>query len=439
MTKKIVLSTLGSHGDIHPFIALGKALQSLGYAPVLATTDLYRDMAEREGLAFFAVRPSQHDVLQSLGLTIEQLAQQTLSGDSYLIRLIQTALAASYRDLLPLVEDADLVLTHRIAYAAKCAAEKCSVPHVDIALSPMLCFSAHDPPLGGPAPFARNPSRVGRAWNRGLFSLIKTLARPYCREALKFRAEIGLPANGDVPFLQDSVACAAFGLFSPLLAAAKPDFPAAAAIVGSTFHDGGETAPLDMELEEFFSSGESPLVMTLGSFAALDGSEILRGGIEAARRLRRRVVVIAGREDAKNFVYQAGPDVLVRGYAPHSTVFSRAAVVMHHGGVGTASQALRSGRPQLIIPFFADQPDNAGRIARLGCARVLPRRQFTARRAEAHLQALLERPDYAENAAKIADRIAREDGAAEVARLVAEWAKERCGKIKAAGNDSGGF
>ena len=80
MTKKIVLSTLGSHGDIHPFIALGKALQSRGYAPVLATTDLYRDMAEREGLAFFAVRPSQHDVLQSLGLTIEQLARKTLVG-----------------------------------------------------------------------------------------------------------------------------------------------------------------------------------------------------------------------------------------------------------------------------------------------------------------------------------------------------------------------
>jgi UDP:flavonoid glycosyltransferase YjiC (YdhE family) len=97
---------------------------------------------------------------------------------------------------------------------------------------------------------------------------------------------------------------------------------------------------------------------------------------------------------------------------------------MHHGGVGTAAQALRSGRPQLIIPFFADQPDNAGRIARLGCARVLSRRKFTPRRAEGHLQALLEQPDYAENATKIADRIAMEDGAAEAARRIAEWAKE---------------
>ena len=163
--------------------------------------------------------------------------------------------------------------------------------------------------------------------------------------------------------------------------------------------------------------------MTLGSFAALDGAEILRGGVEAARRLHRRVVVIAGREDAKNFAHQAGPDVLVRGYAPHSTVFSRAAVVMHHGGVGTAAQAMRSGRPQLVIPFFADQPDNAGRIARLGCARVLPRRNFTAKRAETHLRALLERSDYAENAQRIAGGIAMEDGAAETARLVGEWTR----------------
>ena len=321
MTKKIILSTLGSHGDIHPFIALGKALKSRGYAPVLATTDLYRDMAEREGLAFFAVRPRQDDILQSLGLTIEQLARKTMADDTYLIRLIQTSLAASYQDLLPIVENADLVLTHRIAYAAKCAAEKCAVPHIDIALSPLLLFSDHDPPLGGPAPFARNPSPLGRAWNRNLFSLIKALARPYCRQALRFRAEIGLPANGDVPFLQDSVARAAFGLFSPLLAAAQPDFPADAAIVGSTFHDGGASAPLDTELEDFLAAGEPPLVMTLGSFAALDGAEILRGGMAAARRLHRRVVVIAGREDAKNFAHQAGPDVLVRGYAPHSICF----------------------------------------------------------------------------------------------------------------------
>jgi hypothetical protein len=195
-------------------------------------------MAEREGLAFFAVRPSQDEVLHRLGLTIENLARKTMADDAYLVRVIQTSLAASYEDLLTVVEDADLVLTHRIAYAAKCAAEKCCVPHVDIALSPLLFFSAHDPPLGGPAPFAQNPSFILRAWNRSLFSLIKGLVRPHCHEALKFRAEIGLPANGDVPFLQDSVACAAFGLFSPLLAVAQPDFSAAAAIVGSTFHDG---------------------------------------------------------------------------------------------------------------------------------------------------------------------------------------------------------
>jgi len=283
-----------------------------------------------------------------------------------------------------------------------------------------LLFSAFDPPFGGPAPFARNPSPIGRAWNRSLHGLMKGLIRRYSRDALKFRADIGLPANGDVPFLQDSVARACLGLFSPLLAGAQPDFPRAAAIVGSTFHDGGSSARTDVEMEGFLAAGEPPLVMTLGSFAGLDGADILRGGVEAARHLRRRILVVTGHEDAKNFVHPAGPDVLVRGYAPHSTVFSRAAAVIHHGGAGTAAQALRSGRPQLILPFFADQPDNAGRIARLGCARVLPRRTFTARRAAEHIRALLERPGYEENARRVAREIAKEDGAVEAARLVAD-------------------
>jgi UDP:flavonoid glycosyltransferase YjiC (YdhE family) len=416
MTRKIVLSTLGSLGDLHPFIALGLALQARGLAPVVATSAVHRDRVEGAGLPFFAVRPDQDEALRQLGLTLAEAAQKAIADDRFVLRMMQPFLAESFRDLCEIVKGADLVLAHRIAFAAKCAAEKLGVPQVDVVLSPSLLFSAYDPPHGWPLPFVRAPSRFGRGWNRGLGRLAHGALRPLTRPARAFRAEIGLPANGDIPFLRDSVAVATLGLFSPLLAEAAPDHPPGLALVGSTFHD-GVAAPPDAEIEAFLAGGDA-LVFTLGSIAALGGAAILRGAIEAARRLGRRVLVIAGRDDARELGVAPDENVLIRGYAPHSAVFSRAAAILHHGGAGTSAQALRSGRPQMIVPLFADQPDNAARVARLGVARVLPRRRFSTARAERDLRALLEQPAYGQRAREVAAAIALEDGAAEAARIV---------------------
>ena len=97
-------------------------------------------------------------------------------------------------------------------------------------------------------------------------------------------------------------------------------------------------------------------------------------------------------------------------YAPYSQIFPRAAAIVHSGGMGTSAQALAAGRPMLVVPFAFDQPDNAARLQRLGVARAIPRRHYTARRAYSELQPLLTDPTYAESAAGVARRIAEEDG-----------------------------
>lgn len=108
-------------------------------------------------------------------------------------------------------------------------------------------------------------------------------------------------------------------------------------------------------------------------------------------------------------------DVYVCPYAPHSLVFPRAALIVHQGGIGTLAQALRSGRPQMIVPFFADQLDNAARAERLGAARSLPPERYSAETACTELQVLRCDARYAERAASIAKTVAAEDGAARAA------------------------
>ncbi|MCA1616582.1 MAG: hypothetical protein LC800_21310 [Acidobacteria bacterium] len=97
-------------------------------------------------------------------------------------------------------------------------------------------------------------------------------------------------------------------------------------------------------------------------------------------------------------------------YAPFGAVLPRAAVVVHHGGVGTTGQSLRAGRPQLVVPFSHDQFDNGARAARLGAARTLPRPKYNATSAARELKLLLNEPGYATRAAEAARIVQSERG-----------------------------
>jgi len=97
-------------------------------------------------------------------------------------------------------------------------------------------------------------------------------------------------------------------------------------------------------------------------------------------------------------------------YSPHSLVFPRAAAIVHQGGIGTTAQALRSGRPMLVVPFAFDQFDNAERARRLGTAEVLYRSRYNARRAERLLRRLLEDSSYSHAAASIGEKVRAETG-----------------------------
>jgi UDP:flavonoid glycosyltransferase YjiC (YdhE family) len=97
-------------------------------------------------------------------------------------------------------------------------------------------------------------------------------------------------------------------------------------------------------------------------------------------------------------------------YAPYSALFPRADAIVHHGGIGTTGIAMRSGRPALVVPHAWDQPDNAARAARLGIARTLTPRRYTAPRVAAELERLLEDPSHSRRASEVGEALRLEDG-----------------------------
>ena len=114
--------------------------------------------------------------------------------------------------------------------------------------------------------------------------------------------------------------------------------------------------------------------------------------------------------DERNRLEGLGPDAFAAPYAPHSSVFPRAAVNVHQGGVGTTAQALRAGRPMLVVPWSHDQFDNAERVKRLGVGGVLYRRRYKAQHVARALRRLLEDETVARRAHGVGERVRGEDG-----------------------------
>ena len=103
-------------------------------------------------------------------------------------------------------------------------------------------------------------------------------------------------------------------------------------------------------------------------------------------------------------------EIVAFDYAPYGQILPRASVIVHQGGVGTTAQALRAGRPMLVVPYNHDQPDNASRIARLGVGRTLSRKRYNSSHVFKELSELLEDPVYQQRAAKIGGQIRSENG-----------------------------
>jgi len=130
-------------------------------------------------------------------------------------------------------------------------------------------------------------------------------------------------------------------------------------------------------------------------------------------------VILVGPEAARVRAGKPAPkDVLVVDYAPHSELFPHAAAIIHHGGMGTTGQALRAGKPQLVVPHFADQPDNADRVRRLGVGATVAAAAYTPARARRELAALLASPAYGGRAREMARALRTEDGASNAVDII---------------------
>jgi len=426
---RIILSNIGTFGDINPLIAVALELQRRGHAPVLAVPAIYGPKITPLGLEFRAIRPNLNPENTLLAEMVYDVRKGTERG---LREFLFPVLRDTYDDLTAAATTptrADLMLLGELNYAGPVVAEVTGIPWASYILAPMSFFSAFDPPVLPMYPRLARADKAVPGMGRAIKRLARFVSRKWPQPIYDLRRELGLPRGANPLFDAKHSPDLVLAMFSRVLGQEQPDWPPHTRITGFCFYDADAgNAALPPHLEAFLNVGPPPLVFTLGSAAVLAAGNFYEFGARAAMRLGLRAVLLIG-SDARNRPRNPLPETIcVAEYAPYSALFARASIVIHQGGVGTTGQCLRAGKPMLIMPYSHDQPDNARRMRRLKVARILQRRNFTPLRIAKKLRILLEDPIYARRAQQIAQRLRSEDGVRAACDALEELQRLRAAK-----------
>lgn len=412
--KRIVFTTWGSFGDIHPYMALALALKQRGHDPVMATSEIYRDKITAEGLEFFPVRPDLPPPdSQKAAEMIEKLSD-TLRGPAYLFNeVLIPHLHDTYTDTVEAVTSrggADLLVSHQVPLTGRLAAEVTGVKWISAVLAPMAFASVFDPPTPPMFPFIQRITALHPAIASILVGIGKWSMSFWTEPLQELRADLGLPRVPNPVFEGQHSPLFVLALFSRVLSEIQHDFPPNTVITGFPFYDRSDAlGAVSPALERFMESGDPPITFTLGSSLVWLAGDFYKLAVDAAGRLGKRAILLTG--DKRNLPADRLPDSMAAfDYAPHHYVMQRSECIVHQGGIGTTAQALRSGKPMLIVPHGMDQPDNARRCVKLGVGRSLPVSHLTTTTLLDELSRLMDDSSYTERAAEIGATVRAEGG-----------------------------
>jgi rhamnosyltransferase subunit B len=405
--SRILIVVYGSLGDLHPAIALAKGLETRGHHAAIASSEPYRARITELGLTFHAVRPD-------LCLSDEALIQRVMDGQrgsEFLMNdLVYPAIRDMHADLLPAAANADFLLASELACAVPIVAAQRSLPWAYFALSPLSFMPVFDPSIiPGPA-ILHAVQSLGPTANRFVHAVAKRMSYSWWKPIRELRRELGLPEGESPLFAGKYSPLLNVALFSRELQPPQPDWPAHTVQTGFMFYDeAAASARLPDDVQRFLHAGAPPIVFTLGSAAVHLARDFYVQAARAAALLGRRALLLLGKNPPPPNLPST---ILDWDYLPYAQIFRHAAAIVHQGGVGTTGQALRAGKPMLVVPFAHDQFDNAARVMRLGVGRRLDREKFTAEPAARELRSLLDNPVVAEKVAAIGTRISAERGVA---------------------------
>lgn len=396
---RIAIETLGTRGDVQPYLALARGLLARGHDVQLAAPVQFGEMvAQHVGFVplpgeFLALMDTPEGKAAIAGGEGFAAGFKLLKYVRPLIRRLLDEEWNAVRDFRP-----DLILYHPKSLGSPSMATALNVPHV--LASPLPGFTATSAFPSPLLPFAS----LGPL-NRASHALATHgAAVMFGKELRAWRA-----ANGIDPRTKPSGRAGTLYAYSPAILPAPPDWGTDVLVSGYWFLDTPDWTP-DRALADFLRAGDPPVYVGFGSMPGLDPQRLTAAVSEALARTGKRGLLATGGGALGSASSSAHIHLI--GGAPHDRLLPLASAAIHHGGAGTTAASLRAGLPTAIMPFFGDQPFWARRVQQLGVGPApLDRKRLTVDAVAATLAAM-DDPGMRQRAAAIGTEIRREDGVA---------------------------
>ena len=382
-TLHYLIITVGTTGDIHPFMRIASALQALGRKVTFITDTYHANLINSAGLPFIG-----------LGTDADYL-RVVANPDLWDPKKGSAARMANYRDLLEQIDEAirsvsaqapQVVIAHPFAVpGAAISRERGFIKSIVAAyLAPSNLRTCYDPLHIGPTSV---PRWVPMGWRRALWRFIeKGWINPVAIAQINAAREpLGLSKVHSFLTHIAETPDLSVTLFPSWFAPPVPDWPRPLIAGDFQLLEATTRNSFTEDLSTFLAAGEKPLVFTPGT-GNLHAADFFACALSAVKSLGRRAIFLT--KERAQVPAHLPESILWQPYVPLSALLPHAAVLVHHGGIGTTAEALRSGTPQLITPFAWDQFDNGARIASLGVGMVTHAKRLQPRKLARNLQTL---------------------------------------------------
>lgn len=403
--KKIIFTTFGSLGDLHPLMGLASKLKSEGHRPIICASEFYCDYVQKAGLEFHPIHPHiNHKDKDIINAVLDTKNGPELLHKKYIFPYLQE----SIDDLVEIAKDADLIVGSVLTYYVPIVAHLTKKPWLNIIIAPISMWSGFDPPILAPLPFL-GKLRFLPAWlHHFILKQLFRISAAWAKPLEELRTKYGLE-NKFNPFWEglyqgDKTIC----LWSQYFYPKQRDWPKNAITTGFVFFDPAQDALLSNDLLHFAGKHKKVAIFTLGSTTILNSEDFLEIFIECAKTFDGGCIITCG-DNVDRYRHLNSDRLLMIDYAPYSKLFTLGSIIIHQGGIGTTAQCMKSGTPQIILPFCMDQFDNGYRIQRLGCGLVLEKSALTVKKLNDKIIQVLNDASIMVNCKNYKDRINQED------------------------------
>ena len=395
---KIALTSIGSRGDIQPYIALGCALQSCGHVVRLVTHPWVKPLATSYGLSHV---PIGNDIdINYVAKKFVENSTTNLQSFKFALSFIFESLRNCHSDLIQALKSADLVIGHGIV--GKAESEILDKPFVTVSIAPMGLEKVH----------WKSKNLIKET--AGVISDIigeMLFGQPY----IKYRKDLGLPAKSSDtlhPYL-------ALIPISPCLQKHNPNWKPVTEITGYFFANTPETFSPPRDLQQFLHSGEKPVLVTFGSmFHRKEETDVLFKTITSAiSESRSRGLILM--PDVSLQGKELPDEILVIDNIPYSWLLNQVGLVIHHFGFGTTAEVLKAGLPAIPVPHIFDQKIRANQLYKRGYAfKPLNKNKLTSKMLSEAISSVKENKEMIEQCSKVGEEITKEHGIETAVNLI---------------------